>query len=427
MNDELYQFLPYQQEKFEEVISKKYANETEKMFYLCAKGHINLLKSLLQDSGEKNPLQDVDKHSILHCAAQHGQFDIVEYLVTLWSEINPKQYIIEVFAPYVNGSGFHNTLFYLCEKGSLDWLKLLLKNLEEENIEDKYIFLHCAVQHDHVHIVEYLLPLWYKNNAKQSITEVFAPKVDGRGLQDTMFYLCEKGSLILLKLMLENVEDKNPGDKAKYTLLHSAVKYGQLNIVEYLATFLDDKNPKAGPRMYDSPVIQDEVTPLHLAAWKGHLSIIEFIVPHLNGNINPAKGDAFTVLHVAACFGHQKVVEFYTRELKKENKNPNPGLTSNDELKGRTPLHVAAQENQLKVVEHFFRGSLLQDKNPCDDLGDTPLHLAASQGHIEIVKYIVEYLDNKHPKSGSCYNYKTPLDYAKEKGRTEVVKFLKNV
>ena len=86
IHDDLTQFLPYK-EKFEEVIASKYANETAKMSYFCKMGHLNLLKSLLQDSDDRN-LQDEDMYSIMHCASEHGQFKILEYLDQLWPKNN---------------------------------------------------------------------------------------------------------------------------------------------------------------------------------------------------------------------------------------------------------------------------------------------------------------------------------------------------
>ena len=86
-DDDLNQFSPFKQ-RFEKSISGKYATNIEKMFYLCKNGHLNVLKSFLEDSNDKNP-QDDDKYSILHCAVEHGKVDIVEYLVPLLSEKNP--------------------------------------------------------------------------------------------------------------------------------------------------------------------------------------------------------------------------------------------------------------------------------------------------------------------------------------------------
>ena len=59
-------------------------------------------------------------------------------------------------------------------------------------------------------------------------------------IKENMFEMCKKGLLDLLKLHLEDLEDKNPGDKDMYTLLHCAAEHGHFNIVEYLVPLLND-------------------------------------------------------------------------------------------------------------------------------------------------------------------------------------------
>ena len=364
-NDDLTNFTPFQ-EKFTELASTKHASETMKsvdtLFYLCKKGHLLLLRTLVQDLEYKNP-QDDKNYTLLHCAVEFGHSSMVEYLLLSVKDKNPK------------------------DSDSMTPLKL-------------------ATQKEDLPTVA-----------------LFAPHVNGVDCLDTLFFLCKKGHLDILKCFLQECLNKNPGDKDKYTLMHCAAEHGQLIIVEYLVPLLDDKNPKAGPIKYDDEdeLTQDQETPLHLAAEGGHLPVIEFLVPHLNGEINPATSDGMTVLHDAAYFGHLNVVAYYTGILD----NPNPGEMSNDDFRGWTPLHAAAQEGHLEVVKHFC--NLLKDKNPSDDNGYTPLHMAARRGHIDIVKYLVQYLDNKHPKAGSYWNYETPLDLAKKKGHTEVVNFLENL
>ena len=71
--------------------------------------------------------------------------------------------------------------------------------------------------------------------------------------------------------------------------------------------------------------------------------------------------------------------------------------------------------------------NLLRDKNPSDDNGYTPLHNAAENGHLQIVQYLVQSLDNPHPRNGSYWSNKTPLDYAEQRGHTQVVNFLKSI
>ena len=137
-------------------------------------------------------------------------------------------------------------------------------------------------------------------------------------IKENMFEMCKKGLLDLLKLHLEDLEDKNPGDEDKYTLLHCAAEHGHLNIVEYVVPLLNDINPRTAVNLHSKGA--DQETPLHLAAKRGHLHIVEFL-EHLNHDINPANGYGWTVLHEAALYGHLNVVAFYTAKLD----NPNPG------------------------------------------------------------------------------------------------------
>ena len=322
-NDDLTNFTPFQ-EKFTELASTKHASETMKsvdtLFYLCKKGHLLLLRTLVQDLEYKNP-QDDKNYTLLHCAVEFGHSSMVEYLLLSVKDKNPKDSdsmtplklatqkedlpTIELFAPHVNSVDCLDTLFFLCKKGHLDTLKSLLQDSDDRNLQDddKYSIMDCAAEHNQFKILEYLVQLWHKKNPTQFIIELFAPHVKGSGFVDTLFYLCEKGSIVWLKLLLEIVEDKNSGDKDKYTILHFAAEHGLLNIIESLVPLLDVKNPKAGRRKYANGSTEDQVTPLHLAAWGGNLPVIEFLVPHLNGDINPARANGWTVLHDAACLG----------------------------------------------------------------------------------------------------------------------------
>ena len=113
-------------------------------------------------------------------------------------------------------------------------------------------------------------------------------------------------------------------------------------------------------------------------------------------------------------------MSIYTTKLP----NPNPGKLTNDQFRVRTPLHEASQRGHLPVVQHIC--SLIEDKNPKDSNDHTPLHLAALCGHLDTVKFLVKHVEDKHPKNGACWGQRTPLDYAKEEGHSEIVKFLTN-
>ena len=251
-------------ENFSKLRPKRFTSDSkyeEIMFSLCKKGQLNLLRPLLEELEDKN-LQDEDKYTLLHCAAEHDQFHILEYLVQLWYKTNPKEFIIELFAPHVNGSEFQKNLFHLCEKGLLAWLKPLLEDLEDKNPgdQDKYTLMHCASEHGQLNILEYLLPLVKDKNPKDSkamtplklatqkedlpTIELFAPHVNSVDCLDTLFFLCKKGHLDTLKSLLQDSDDRNLQDEDMYSIMHCASEHGQFKILEYLAQLWHKNIPK---------------------------------------------------------------------------------------------------------------------------------------------------------------------------------------
>ena len=50
------------------------------------------------------------------------------------------------------------------------------------------------------------------------------------------------GHFEIFKLIFENVEDKNPVDYQKNTLLHFAARKGHLEICKYIVSKVEDKN-----------------------------------------------------------------------------------------------------------------------------------------------------------------------------------------
>ena len=55
------------------------------------------------------------------------------------------------------------------------------------------------------------------------------------------------------------------------------------------------------------------------------------------------------------------------------------------------------------------------------NLGDTPLHLAARSGHLSVVQYLINRVEEKHPKNSFGY---TPFHKAARNGHQQVVLFL---
>ncbi|KAK6527675.1 hypothetical protein TWF694_004656 [Orbilia ellipsospora] len=86
----------------------------------------------------------------------------------------------------------------------------------------------------------------------------------------------------------------------------------------------------------------------------------------------------------------------------------------------RTPLHVAARFGHLAAVKLLVeRGA---DKEARRDTHETPLHFAVEEDHYDVVKYLLDAGANKQARGMRG----TPLDFAKQLGRSKIAKLLKS-
>ena len=83
-----------------------------------------------------------------------------------------------------------------------------------------------------------------------------------------------------VKLILENVGDKNHAANDGRTPLHYAALFGYLDVFSLLLENVKDKNPAAN----------DGQTPLHEGALNGHLHVCKLIIENV-ANKNPADND----------------------------------------------------------------------------------------------------------------------------------------
>ena len=96
-------------------------------------------------------------------------------------------------------------------------------------------------------------------------------------------------------------------------------------------------------------------TPIILAAYRGHVKIVEFLAP-LVDNPNAPKPDGWTPLHLAARYGHVKIIEFLAPLVDKPNA-PKPN--------GWTPLQLAVEGGHSEVVITLFK--ILSQKIPLNE------------------------------------------------------------
>ena len=187
----------------------------------------------------------------------------------------------------------------------------------------------------------------------------------------------------------------------RLTPLHIAAATGHVSLYENLVKIAKVKNPND----------IDGRKPLHHAAYYGCLEMCRFIMlSKKTRDKNPKCKYGCTPLYWAASNGHLKLCNFIIENVKEHNpKNQT----------GHTPLHRAAQFGHLEICEQIM--NKLEDKNPKNNGGKTPRHEAAWHGQVDVCELIIGYLDDKNPKDE---HGKTPFYEAARLGHFKVCQLL---
>ncbi|WP_425385027.1 ankyrin repeat domain-containing protein [Wolbachia endosymbiont (group B) of Schoenobius gigantella] len=501
------------------------------VFWAIQKNNSNIVKLLVNNGADINA-KDNESWMPLHWAVQLGSLDVVKYLVERGANINAltadgrtpldlaaqknrvnvieflkkaqldldKELLTAVQDGDLNKvEGLANQGAGLNTKGSNDWTLLhfavfsnkfdIVKFLLDKNanIKAKDVYgntpLHVAAQYDSkLEIVEFLLD----RNAS-GINDV-----NNNG--STPLHLAIQGNKpSTVKLLLNKGANINAKDKDGKTPLDLAVQEGYTDIIQIIEQVQSDLDKELLTAVQNGDLnkvkslisrnanvnTRDKYswTPLHWAAYKGHLEVAEFLVKkgadinaadkgpygkksiHVAAennskdiiefflskgvSINDTDKQGYTPLHYAAWRGRLEVAKFlieeYANSIFKYNNGStlpcNASLGNHLDIikcsmgeknileirdnSGRVPLHCAASNGKLDIVKYFIDEEKV-DVNVKDNNDDTPLHLAT--GYLDVVKYLISKGANINAK---CKAGKTPLDIAAYQKLSDVVEYLK--
>jgi Ankyrin repeats (3 copies) len=173
---------------------------------------------------------------------------------------------------------------------------------------------------------------------------------------------------------IEQIEQDSEDDEAWKKMKQLIEEGAENKFLTASITYLNDSNPAT----------EYEYTPLHYAAARGLLALVEALVKQQNIPVDlPTQGNKNTPLHLAASRGHLNVVQFLA------DQGADPELTDSDE---GNVLHYAAAGKQGEmsrdVIEYLVkRGADLKSsaKN-----GSSLLSAAVFAGNIAVVDYWVD-------------------------------------
>ena len=197
--------------------------------------------------------------------------------------------------------------------------------------ESGYTILHKAVFNCDLEMTELLIKQTKSRlgMGKGDSLEKFINEKTNEGLT-ALHYAANKGSIPLLKLLIENGANVDVVTKLGKNLMHMAAEGNQPSMLIYLLT---------EEHLSAQSVDENGSTPLHWACYFGAEEAVDFLL-NLKVDINEQDKEKLTPLHLATNEGRENIV------LKLLQKNADKDLANK---KGELPIDIARKKNYKNI------------------------------------------------------------------------------
>jgi|GEM_PF-1952451 len=345
------------------------------------------IKFLLEKGADVNARNLAGK-TALQYAVISGQQDTIDLL--LWDVINSFTSIradVDIHAKDFDG---HSVLYHAAKNNLTDLVQRLLRkgakiptdelpgNLDSKSIVLLYLGAAEAGQLD-ADLVEFFV-----DHAKMN------PNARNKSGETLLQLAIRKDNMPIAFALLKKGANAEMTYSSKVTLLHEAVKYNNLLVVELL---LNQTNVDINAQN------QLKKTALHLAAEKAQPRMVEFLVQK-GANIHLRDENGYTALHFAAQNGNPTVVLILLSRIADVN--------AANHLK-ITPLHLAVGKGDIEIARILLQHEYIQVNAAIDQGGMTALHIAAINGNRPMVELLLNHNANVHARDRAGY---TPRGFA---------------
>lgn len=400
-------------------INHRDTNDLTALHHACRGGYLQVAHTLINNGCQFGETAAGESEVMLAVEAGSGQLLrlLLEYGVEL-NHINRKRMSALHYAAKLNNI---ECARLLCNKGaSLDLqdrkgltplmiaakhghdhiVGLFIDNGALINIQDntQLTALHLSAIHGHMDCVTTLL----KSRARLDL--------QGQNGNLPVMLAAHNGHLDILRILVTASKEHkywnvNIGNLDQMTALHMAADKGHLDCVQFLLQ--EGSDPGRPNRNGD--------TPLMLAAKRGHYSIVKLLVRYTtsdpNGCLNQFNLMRKSALHVATKAGSSKCVDILLSA---------GAIPDVRDSHGKTPLIVAAEQGYDDIVDMLIKARA--DVTAKTEDGWCALHMACQNNHPNIVRILLA--SGVDPEVTMWMNDITPCLIASSRGNYSIVKML---
>jgi ankyrin repeat protein len=364
----------------------------DKLYFACKGGQVSVVKNLLSQGTGGGLDERVYDNQLgysstpLHAAVMGGNTQLVETLLT--NGANPSVVDEEDVSP----------LSRACKSMKVSEAMILLKYGARPYDDSPESYTkspwHQAVMADSSDLVGAML------DQNPRLIEAHGPtKWNG------LHYASQNGKTKVAKLLIKRKSGVDIPINTGRTPLHLAAFQGHSSILEALLTANANPNIKSSNG-------DGSWTPLILAAQEGRTECVRHLVADKRINVQLRAKNGRNALHSCSFHGHFEIAKMLIDK----------GIETHiGDENGWTQLHLCCQENHFKIVEYILSKGKRVDPMSKAKNGRTPLHSASLKGNHEAVALLIKHkVKIDEPDSRRW----TPLHVACQNGKTECARIL---